>query len=145
MDLLLNLASTLGIDRSFFIQLSLVGVLYVVVSRVLFRPYLDLLKKRESETSGSFKESSLLEKEIESLKSNYESKVQEVDKRFQEIFRTIKSECEEGFEKESLRLKEASRSRMEANRSQFAKRKNPKELPGFSDLSDLLTKKIQGS
>jgi F-type H+-transporting ATPase subunit b len=65
----------ISLDFSVFYQIVLFLVLWVILSRVLFRPYLALLEERERETSGARHDIEALEHEGARLKAEYEAQL----------------------------------------------------------------------
>jgi len=65
----------ISLDYSVFYQVVLFLVLWVVLARVLFRPYLNLLEERERKTTGAQHDSTDLEREGARLRAQYEEKI----------------------------------------------------------------------
>jgi F-type H+-transporting ATPase subunit b len=65
----------ISLDYSVLYQIGLFLILWLILSKVLFRPYLDLLDQREHRTSGAQQDSSELEQEGARLKAEYEEKI----------------------------------------------------------------------
>ena len=63
------------LDISIAYQIILFLVLWVVLNKVLFKPYLHLLAEREAKTTGAEHDSSALEHEALRLKADYEGKI----------------------------------------------------------------------
>jgi F-type H+-transporting ATPase subunit b len=65
----------INIDISIVYQMVLFVVLWVILSKILFKPYLGLLEERERKTTGAQHDSADLEHEGARLKSQYEEKI----------------------------------------------------------------------
>jgi F-type H+-transporting ATPase subunit b len=65
----------ISLDISVLYQIVIFLVLWLILNKVLFRPYLDLLDERESRTAGARHDSSELEYEGARLKAEYEEKI----------------------------------------------------------------------
>jgi F-type H+-transporting ATPase subunit b len=65
----------ISLDQSIIYQVVIFVVLWLILSRVLFRPYLKLLEEREHKTAGALHESSDLDREGERLKLQYDEKI----------------------------------------------------------------------
>ncbi len=65
----------ISLDISILYQIVLFVVIWLVLSKVLFRPYLDLLEERERKTTGARHDSDELEHEGSRLKAEYEEKI----------------------------------------------------------------------
>ena len=65
----------ISLDISILYQIVIFLLLWLGLSKVLFRPYLDLLEERERKTSGTRHDTSQLEHEGARLKAEYEEKI----------------------------------------------------------------------
>jgi F-type H+-transporting ATPase subunit b len=65
----------IAIDFSVVWQILLFLVLWLIVSKVLFRPYMALLKEREQKTTGADDSAYHLEHEAERLRAQYEEAI----------------------------------------------------------------------
>jgi F-type H+-transporting ATPase subunit b len=65
----------ISIDISVVYQMVIFLVVWLILSKVLFRPYLNLLDERERRTTGARHDSSDLEHEGARLKAEYEEKL----------------------------------------------------------------------
>ena len=63
------------LDISILYQIVLFLILWLILSRILFKPYLKLLAERERKTAGAQHDSSDLEGEGQRLKTQYEEKI----------------------------------------------------------------------
>jgi len=62
----------ISLDYTILLQMLLFLLLWIVLTRVLFRPYLTLLEERENKTEGAEDESLTLEQEGQRLRALYE-------------------------------------------------------------------------
>jgi F-type H+-transporting ATPase subunit b len=65
----------INLDESIIYQVILFLILWLVLSKVLFQPYLRLLEEREAKTTGAQHDSAELEHEGAKLKARYEEKI----------------------------------------------------------------------
>lgn len=65
----------ISLDISLVYQIVLFLVLWFVLNKVLFRPYLRLLEEREAKTAGASHDAADLEREGARLKAQYEERV----------------------------------------------------------------------
>ena len=65
----------ISLDLSVVYQIVLFLVLWFVLSKVLFRPYLNLLEEREGKTTGARQGTADLEREGADLKAQYEERI----------------------------------------------------------------------
>lgn len=63
------------LDVSIAYQIVLFLVLWLILNKVLFQPYLNLLAERERKTAGAQHDSSDLEHEAQRLKNEYDEKI----------------------------------------------------------------------
>jgi F-type H+-transporting ATPase subunit b len=63
------------LDQSILYQVILFLVLWVILNKLLFQPYLKVLAERESKTTGAQHDSADLEHEGAKLKAQYEEKI----------------------------------------------------------------------
>ena len=63
------------LDISIVYQIILFLVLWVILNKVLFQPYLSLLAERERKTTGAQQDSGDLEQEAAHLKAEYEERI----------------------------------------------------------------------
>src|SRR5215470_10685898 len=62
-------------DYTIVYQIIIFLILWAILSRILFRPYLALLDEREHKTAGALREAADLEREGERLRVEYEEKI----------------------------------------------------------------------
>jgi len=67
------------IDHTVFIQIILFLVLWFLLNKLLFRPYLRLLEERERRTEGVKHETATLEDEGERLRAQYEERIAQAE------------------------------------------------------------------
>lgn len=65
----------ISLDYSILYQIILFVALWVILSKILFRPYLNLLEERERKTVGTQDTSTELEHEGARLRAQYEEKI----------------------------------------------------------------------
>src|SRR3972149_3352757 len=65
----------ISLDISVVYQIVFFLVLWFVLSKVLFRPYLRLLEEREGKTAGAIHDTADLEREGARLKAQYEERI----------------------------------------------------------------------
>ncbi len=71
----------ISLDITVVYQIVLFLILWLVLSRVLFRPYLGLLEERDKSTFGARRASTDLEEQGARLRAQYEQKIQEAQSR----------------------------------------------------------------
>ena len=88
----LMLASVIDLDLSFFIQLGLFLLLYVLLSRFFFQPYARILKVRDESTRGMREEAAELEARAAVLEQSTASRLEEARKAGNDERRRIAAE-----------------------------------------------------
>src|SRR5215212_7615394 len=69
----------ISLDISILYQVILFVVLWMILSKLLFKPYVSLLDEREQQTTGAQHDSADLEHEGARLKKQYEEKIAEAE------------------------------------------------------------------
>src|SRR5438128_1103984 len=100
-------------DYSLVYQVILFLLLWVILSKVLFRPYLALLDERERRTAGARRETAELEREGERLKSEYEEKIAQAQAAGRAAKETILKEAREQRENLLTKAREAASAVLE--------------------------------
>lgn len=88
----LMLASVIDLDLSFFIQLGLFLLLYVLLSRFFFQPYARILKVRDESTRGMREEAAELEARAAVIEQSTASRLEEARKAGNDERRRIAAE-----------------------------------------------------
>jgi F-type H+-transporting ATPase subunit b len=115
----------IALDYSVFYQVVLFVVLWAVLARVLFRPYLNLLEERERKTTGVQHDSTDLEREGARLRAQYEEKIAQAEAMGYAAKEAIVQEGRQQKEKIITQARDESASMLETVRreveSQFQK------------------------
>ncbi len=69
----------ISLDISVVYQIVLFLVFWAILSKILFRPFLNVLEERERSTSGTRREAGDLEHEGERLRAQYEEKIAQAE------------------------------------------------------------------
>jgi F-type H+-transporting ATPase subunit b len=83
----------IAIDYSIFVQIASFLVLWFLLSKLLFNPYLALLEAREKSTDGVKAETAALLKEGERLRAEYESAIARAREEGDLAKKTLQSEA----------------------------------------------------
>ena len=94
------------------------------MARLLFKPYFELMEKRQRLTKGRFAKGRKLEADIEKLKTEYEKTAKEVYAAFQKDFGRIKSQAESEYK---TRLKQMQEEQVRALNREKERIANEKE------------------
>lgn len=110
----------ISLDYSILLQMLLFVILWVVLTKVLFQPYVSLLEERERKTEGAQEESFALEEEGERLRVLYEEGIakaraagvaakeailQEVRQQREHLLNRARAEALEGLERARLDIR----------------------------------------
>lgn len=110
----------ISLDYSILLQMLLFVILWVVLTKVLFQPYVSLLEERERKTEGAQEESFALEEEGERLRVLYEEGIakaraagvaakeailQEVRQQREHLLNRARAEALEGLERARLEIR----------------------------------------
>ena len=106
----------ISLDYSVVYQIVLFLVLLVLLSKVLFRPYLGLLEERERRTTGAQHDSTDLEHEGARLRAQYEEKIAQAQAEGHAAKEAILQEARQQREKLLTHAREEAQSMLEAVR-----------------------------
>ncbi len=81
------------LDYSLFIQIGLFLLLWVFLSRFVFRPFLRMLEQREQRTDGTLNDAQNLAEEAEQLKASYEQAIAKATEEGNAIKESIRHEA----------------------------------------------------
>jgi F-type H+-transporting ATPase subunit b len=110
----------ISLDYSILLQMLLFVILWVVLTKVLFQPYVSLLEERERKTEGAEEESFALEEEGERLRVLYEEDIakaraagvaakeailQEGRQQREHLLNRVRAEALEGLERARLDIR----------------------------------------
>ena len=87
------------LDYSVIYQIILFVVLWLILNKVLFQPYLQLLEERERKTTGAQHDSTDLEQEGAKLKTQYEEQISQAQSAGYAAKETIVQEARQQREK----------------------------------------------
>lgn len=104
----------ISLDYSVVYQFALFLVLGVILNKVLFRPYLNLLEERERKTTGAQHDSTDLEREGARLRAQYEEKIAQAQATGYAAKELIAQEARQQREKVLTQAREAATSMLEA-------------------------------
>lgn len=105
-------------DYTVVYQIIFFLILWAILSKVLFRPYLALLDERERKTAGALREAADLEREGERLRAEYEEKIAQAQAAGYAARETIVKEAREQREKLLAQAREEAASVLERVREE---------------------------
>ncbi|MCX6112283.1 MAG: ATP synthase F0 subunit B [Proteobacteria bacterium] len=147
MELLRSIFAQIGINKTFYVQFVLIVVVYVFLSKMLFKPVLTILVTRKHKTLG-------LRKMAEDALMESDTSSEEFSKEWNIYEQKAKAIRNEGYEKNSKQtneiIKEANRKAMQIlgkRRSETATQIKDIEArldKDVSQISDFAEKKLIG-
>lgn len=108
------------LDFSIFYQVILFVVLWVILDKLLFQPYLHLLAERERKTTGAEHDSSDLENQGARLKAQYEEKIAQAQAAGYAAKDTIVQDGRQQREKILSQARHEAAGTLERNRNEVA-------------------------
>jgi F-type H+-transporting ATPase subunit b len=110
----------ISLDYSVVYQIVIFLVLWIILSKVLFRPYLNLLEQRERRTTGAQHDSTDLEHEGARLRAQYEEKIAQAQAAGYTAKEAILQEARQQREKVLAQVREEAMSMLEEVRREVA-------------------------
>lgn len=89
----------LGVNSTFFVQFGLFVFAITFLSAYVFAPYAKAVEGREKQTKGSQDEAIEIEKQTIELHSDYEVRAREVHGKIQEVYKLMRVEAGQEYEK----------------------------------------------
>ena len=105
-------------DYTVVYQIIFFLILWGILNKILFRPYLALLDERERKTTGTLRETANLEREGELLKAQYEEKIAQAKDAGYATRETIIKEARQQSEKLLARAREEAMGVLERSRQE---------------------------
>ena len=106
-------------DYTLVYQLIIFLVLWAILSKVVFRPYLGLLDERDRKTSGARREAADLELEAERLKAEYDEKIAQAEAAGSVAKESILNEARQRRDGLLTRAREEASSALESVRQEL--------------------------
>src|SRR5712692_10166076 len=105
-------------DYTVVYQIIFFLILWLILNKILFRPYLALLDERERKTTGTLRETADLEREGELLKAQYEEKIAQAKDAGYAIREAIIKEARQQSEKLLAQAREQAMGVLERSRQE---------------------------
>ena len=146
MNILMDFINTVGLDKSFFVQLFLCVALYFIAKKLFLKAYLDNFERSEKLTKGRISSSKDLEEKIEKQKDLYEQKAKTIHVEFQKVFDEIRKQAQKKYQKDSFNIQTEQKDLIKNQRATLKKSLEEQELELQKELpllKDLLVEKIK--
>ena len=92
-DIILDLLKSLGVNSTIVYQAGIFLVTYLILSQLVFKPYLRAYLERVGRTSGSEDHAGRLLEETKSLEEEFQVKARSINEKFSQIFDRSKSDA----------------------------------------------------
>jgi F-type H+-transporting ATPase subunit b len=110
----------ISLDISVVYQIILFLVLWLILNKILFQPYLRLIEERERKTTGAQHDSAELEREGERLRAQYGEKIAQAQAAGYAAKEAIVRDAREQGEKVLAQAREEAAATLERNRREVA-------------------------
>jgi F-type H+-transporting ATPase subunit b len=127
----------ISLDFSVFYQVVIFLVLWLILSRVLFRPYVAVLEERERATSGAQEDTEALEHEGARLKAQYEEQLARAQAAAAAAKETILQEARRQRENIMSQAREQATASLEKARAEIRAQVEKDRQRATADIGDL--------
>jgi len=127
----------ISLDFSVFYQVVIFLVLWLILSRVLFRPYVAVLEERERATSGAQEDTEALEYEGARLKAQYEEQLARAQAAAAAAKETILQEARRQRENIMSQAREQATASLEKARAEIRAQVEKDRQRATADIGDL--------
>ncbi|NQY99165.1 MAG: ATP synthase F0 subunit B [Bdellovibrionales bacterium] len=115
----MEIFATLGINQTVFIQFGIFMIVYLVLSNMLFKPYLAAFTKRKEQTVGKTDLAERFIKETEELEAEFATKAREMNKQTKEIFDSSRTEALKKYDDVVLEARGKANKILDAARTEI--------------------------
>jgi F-type H+-transporting ATPase subunit b len=93
MEMITGILLSLGVNSTFWIQLSIFVVMFFFLKKVVFDPYFKAFEKRQEKTTGSQNEAEMLYAQTRELQALYQRKARNINADIKAIFDKIRGDA----------------------------------------------------
>lgn len=111
----------LGINHTYFFQLAIFIVTLGILAQLVFKPYLELLDKRQSKTKGAEDFAADIKKKTADLNVSYENKARDVNAKIKSIFDSARAVATKEYDAIVNKARQQAHASIESNRSKIEK------------------------
>lgn len=143
----MELLTALGVNQTVAIQFILFLVVYIVLNKALFTPYLAALDERRSRTEGQSEKAEQFMEEAKTLQEKYALKARELNDKQKDVYDQIRIEGQKRYEELVSVAREKTKSAIEAAQKnlktelQNIRQQTEKEIPV---ITNLITERLTG-
>ena len=87
----MDLLRTLGVNQTFWYQLVLLIVVFIVLSKLIIGPYLQAIDKRKQRTLGSEELAANMLAKTEQIQREYETRAQQINMQIREVYDSVRA------------------------------------------------------
>ncbi|MCB0393776.1 MAG: ATP synthase F0 subunit B [Bdellovibrionales bacterium] len=89
----MEVLAAIGLNETVFVQIGVFLVAYLVSSKLVFGPYYKAFAAREEMTLGSEEITTRLEKEVEELQAQFDTRAREINTKIHAVFEKARTEA----------------------------------------------------
>jgi F-type H+-transporting ATPase subunit b len=127
----------ISLDFSVFYQIVIFLVLWIILSRVLFRPYIAVLEERERETSGASHDTEALDREGARLKAQYDEQLARAQAAAAVVKEAILQEARQQRERIISEAREEATASLEKVRREVQVQLDKERQRAMTDIGEL--------
>ena len=119
MDQVLEILKSLGINSTVFYQFGIFFVAYLSLSFIVFKPYLNAYKERQSRTVGGQKEAENLLSEVELQEETFKEKAKKLNSEIKAIFNAQNEKAKKEVDEILMEAKNEAETETESARQEL--------------------------
>ena len=116
----MQLFQELGVNSMLWMQMGIFLFAYLVLTNLIFKPYLRAFEERQKRTVGNEALAERLINETKQLQQDYELKARAINNQFKSIYDEARAEASGEYERVITNAREKAAHLLEASRSQVA-------------------------
>jgi F0F1-type ATP synthase membrane subunit b/b' len=137
MELLSNIAKSLGFDSTLAIHLVCFAISYISLYGLVFKPYSRALAARKAKTHGQEEAASKMLNETQSMQSEYEQKARALNQKISEVYETSKRSVAQDYDRVVEAAKAKTTTQLESAREKIAKESRSAREALTKDISSV--------
>jgi F-type H+-transporting ATPase subunit b len=144
----MEIFTKLGLNETLFLQMAVFLVVYVVLNRVLFKPYFAAYTERRMRTVGQSEAAERYVNEARELQTQYSAKAKQINEQFKAIYDKTRNEANKEYDRLIQEARAGAKEIVDQARIktqvgvQHAKEQIKSEIP---IVSEMITAKLLGS
>lgn len=136
----MELLSALGVNQTVGIQFIIFVVVYIVLNKVLFTPYIAALEERRSRTEGQSEKAEQFLEEAKTLQEEYTKKSRELNDQQRQVYEQARGEAMKRYEEIVTSAREKMKATVESAQKdlkvelQKVRQQADQEIPAITSL-----------